>query len=216
MSVTTPRAGKPEDPRADDALEALLPPRRRTGAVVPAVAVLVLVLAWFSPQLLRPSVWDGSGGGRSTTFGPAGSQLLTTTVTSTDSWLPFTVERVGDVPGARVVGAWLVTGPDAVTAERGVEGSLVSADGYVAQVVSSPSGAQLPRRMAAGGPAALLVLWEVEDCDALQPEVEAVVTLRNVLGVTVVDTLPSFSAPSSDLVTAEAGAEDGAVVCDGR
>lgn len=178
------------------------------------LAVLVLLVAWFSPQLLRPSIWDGNGGGTATSFAGAEPQVLTTTVMDTESWLPFTVVGVGDVPGARVLGAWLVTGPDARTAERGVAGSPASAEDHLAEVLASPADAQLPRRVTSGGPTALLVLWAVDDCGALQADAEPVVTLRNVVGAGLTDRLPDFSAPRPDLVAVEAP-DTGPAVCTG-
>lgn len=203
MPLTTGLAGSPSDPRPDDTLEGLLPPRRsRTGAAVAVLAVLVLLGAWFSPQLLRPSIWSGSGGGALTTFTTPGPQVLTTTVTDTESWLPFTVQEVRDVPGARVVDAWLVTGAEARTAERGVVGTPSTVQDYLAEVLQAPEDAHLPRRVPSGAPVALLVLWEIEDCGALEQNAEPVATLRNAIGATSNNTLPSFAAPDPGLLAA--------------
>ncbi len=203
MNLTTRPASPPSGPPPDDTLEGLLPPRRRrTGAAVAVLAVLLLLVAWLSPQLLRPSIWSGNGGGALTTFTNPGPQVLTTTVTDTESWLPFTVQEVGDVPGARVVDAWLVTGAEARAAERGFGVTPATVEDYLAEVLQAPQEARLPRRVPSGAPVALLVLWEIEDCGALEQNAEPVATLRNAIGATTNDTLPSFAAPDPGLLAA--------------
>ncbi|GAA1434459.1 hypothetical protein GCM10009616_28960 [Microlunatus lacustris] len=208
MPLTTNPAGSPPDPRADDTLEALLPPRRRrAGATVAVLAVFVLLVAWFSPQLLRPSIWSGNGGGALTTFTTPGPQVLTTTLTDTESWTPFTLVEIEDVPGARVIDAWLVTGADARAAERGVAGTPATVEDYLARVLRAPGDAQLPQRLTSDGPAALLVLWAIESCAALEQGAEPVAVLHNVVGATTTDTLPSFTAPDRDLLAGSATTE---------
>lgn len=201
MPVTTSLFATFPDQPADGTLAGLLPPQRQhAGAAVAVLVSLVVLVAWFSPQLLRPSVWNGSGGGILTTFTTSGSEVLTTTLTNTESWTPFTVVEVEDVPGARVVDAWLVTGVGVRAAARGITGTPATAEDYLASVLSDPAGAHLPQRVRTGGAAALLVLWAVDDYTALEQDIEPVIVLRNVVGARTTDTLPSFTAPDPSVL----------------
>ncbi|WP_344554315.1 hypothetical protein [Pseudokineococcus marinus] len=209
--MTSSRDGSAPD--GAGSLEQLLPPRRRgAGATVAVVAVAVLLAAWASPQLLRPSVWDGTGAGVVATFTDAPSRVLTTTLTDTESWTPFTVVDVEDVPGARVVDAWLLTGADAEVAGRGVAEAPTTLDDHLGRVLPASGAGHLPQRLASGGPVALLVLWDVEDCGALVEGTEPVAELRNVVGARTTDTLADFSAPDVALVGAPEG-EATALAC---
>jgi len=175
-----------EPPVGDPTLAALVPaPTRTRNALLTTAAAVVLVAAWFSPQLLRPTldgttdgvVDVGSGG---TTAVPGTHRLATAVVLDPRAVGPLTVVAVDDVPGARVVGAW-VHGGDLTDASA----LLTWAD--------APSGS--PEGRAGALPAAvgegdqLEVLWQVDDCAAFDAAATVTVHLRSVLGMTTTNEL---------------------------
>lgn len=125
------------------------------------------------------------------------------TQTETESWTPFTLTEIADVPGARVIDAWLVTGAGARTATLGFAGETATVDEHLATVLETPADARLPQRVTSDGPAALLVLWQIDDCTALERDIDPVATLRNVIGATTTDALPYFTAPDPSFFTTQ-------------
>jgi len=194
MSATVPT---PVDPT----LATLVPrpsPWRNVVLVAVAFAALVVV-----PVLARPSIVPGSTGGGSTAF-PESRQVVTQLQVEAAGPLPVTVVAVDDVPGATVVGAWLLPA-DAM--ETGAPGGLPDGAAYVAAVDPHAADAALPHRLRAGERATLTVVWQITDCAALSTDDAPEAVLRTVLGTTSRDELPDWTGP------AQALEPDGSGVC---
>lgn len=185
-----------EQAPADPTVESLLP-ERSTGrnVALAAAGVLLLVAAWWSPAVLRPtveSVASGSWGVEGTDRGV----LATGQVVLHDGPAAM-VTAVSDVPGARVVGAWLAEW-DATTAPRAATGTARE----VAESLAGPDAA-LPALLGSGDDAALVVLWEVTDCAALVEGVEPEASVRGALGTTTTVALDALLGPAFDLTLLE-------------
>src|SRR4051812_34640865 len=186
MSATVPAP-------ADPTLATLVPrpsPWRNVALVAVAFAALVIV-----PVLAKPSIVPGSTGGGSTAF-PESRQVVTQLLVEGAGPLPVTVVAVDDVPGATVVGAWLLP-PDAMSA--GASGALPDGAAYVAAVDLGDARAALPPRLPAGERAALTVVWQITDCAALTIDDAPEVVLRTVVGTTSREELPDWAGPGAAL-----------------
>jgi hypothetical protein len=145
----------------DPTLEALVPRGSAARNVVLVLLALALLAAvWLLPPVLRPAVVTTSYGGGSVF--PAESREVTLTTLEPRGWGGVTVRGVDDVPGAHVVWAWVLEGDHVEGAVTTLAG-LGAAD-WVAQVIGAGDQDRLPRTVAAGRPATLVVLWQVDDC----------------------------------------------------
>ncbi|GIG30366.1 hypothetical protein [Cellulomonas marina] len=202
MTTTSPHSA------ADPALDALVPHGRRWHAVAGGAAVVALLgAAWASPAVLRPSL-DGGSSGSGGVFVPlTDDEVLVLTLVTPDAAAPFTLEAVGDVPGAHVVEAWLVTGDavDGLSSSVGAptDGPVDAATALAA--VPDLAAAALPVRVPAQpGEVGLLVRWAVDDCAALtaagpaDPATPPELRLRTVIGTRV-------ERPAPDLAALDAG-----------
>ncbi|GCD18890.1 hypothetical protein CTKZ_04520 [Cellulomonas algicola] len=189
----------PDGPLAvadDPDVDGLVPrPRRSAALAVGALVVAVLVGGWASAGA-RPSVVDPSGaaGGAARELG--GDQVLVGVDLVPGGVGRLTVESVGDVPGARVLGAWVAP----ATAQPGVgssTGGIFVEDGPV-PVPGEPfaDAVPLPARVPGDADSSLVVLWDVTDCAVVQRLVEGPqVRLRTLVGP-VTEHLPALAAPT--------------------
>lgn len=162
----------------DPTLDALVPrgSAARSAAFV-ALGLALLAGLWFLPPLLRPDVVGHSAGGSAGWF--AGDRRVVFFETLHPQG-PGEIRVLGveDVPGARVVDAWVLDGdhfvpPDAI--HPGPAGEPQSASDYLAVgVPAADESTHLPRWIAAGRTATLVVLWEIRDCGALSGELPSV------------------------------------------
>ncbi|OJV81090.1 MAG: hypothetical protein BGO37_16540 [Cellulomonas sp. 73-92] len=174
---------------ADPTLEALVPrPSRRGGAALVVLALAVLVAAWVVPALVRPTIGTGSSAaGREF---PAERRELVLAEITPGGWGGVTVNGVDDVPGAHVVGAWAVEGvSDALRTMPAVD---VASDEYVTRLGVTDAD-RLPRRVAPGRSATLVVLWQIDSCRTAADggAVSTPVHLRGPLGNARVETVPA-------------------------
>lgn len=188
------RGGTVEGPAPDPTVGTLLP-ARSTGrnAALAAAAVLALVGAWWSPQLLRPTIAPWSGG----TWGVApadGTVVATSEVWRTES-PGITLVRVRDMPGARVLGAWLTAGLD----EAGGPGPTEKVGEFIANLGAEP----LPGGLAGGTGATLVVAWEITDCTLLREDVGPTLELRSAVGAPGTVQLDPMLGPAYDLTLLE-------------
>lgn len=179
---------------ADPQVLGLVPaPRRRTVALTAALTALLLVGAWWSTAPV-PRLTDAhSGGGAADDLGDG--RVLVGVVLERGGVGPVDVLGVDDVPGARVLGAWLETTPAGAPDDDpfGPGGPGTPAPG-------SPLGdAQpLPARSEAGDGGWLVVLWDVDDCAALQEQAVApVARIRTAVGLAIDTPLPDLASPAS-------------------
>lgn len=184
-----------------DELAALVP-RRSTGRTVAMVIglLVVLVLVWSSPALLRPTLVAGSSyGGAAQTFSGSG-QVLTVVDLDPRAWPFAELTGVGDVPGAQVAAAWVLAVeegglfPGADPARPPVD-SLQ--EGYPDAAVEP--GGNLPYRFSGGQALQLAVLWDVVDCTALAVTVPHA-ELSTAVGATISDALLEMVAPDPELL----------------
>lgn len=204
-------AGAPHDPT----LDALVPRRSswRNWALV-IVAVAVLAVAWWSPTLLRPDMSTIPGAGGGTSYLTPSSGILNYVPVTVDAWPHADVVSVGDVPGLRLVGAWLVTDP-VVDQLRTPEREAGESDlDYVRRAYPGlvlDDSTALPQRFDEGSRTDLVTLWEVVSCEqfvatataadasgAFGPMVD--VTLRTAIGTTIERPFDTLMVVDEDLL----------------
>jgi hypothetical protein len=182
-----------EEPTGADPTLAALVPRRSPlrNTVLTGIAVLVLVAAWTSPAVIRPAIDPSYGGG----LGVVGDQVITWRSVEVRSWFGATLEHVEDVPGARVLDAWLVDGDEWIGPDpRTTATDHDDASSYVRAVVGSDRLADrtLPRRTDVDTEQFLVIVWDV-DCGALADPTDTVpVHLSTVPGFDRVDHMAIF------------------------
>jgi len=170
----------------DPTLEALAPRGSAWhGVALAVVAVLVLVAAWVVPAWARPTI-GGDGSAMGAEF-PSERRELVLTNLAPHAWGGVTVSGVDDVAGAHVVGAWAVEGNRGSNAPAGTRTS----DGDLARLGVTDAD-RLPRTLASGQPATLVVLWQIESCQTAARVADSVpVHVRGLLGVARVETVPA-------------------------
>jgi hypothetical protein len=194
MFDATPRA-----PLRDESLLQLVPaPTRGRNLVAMAAGVVALIAAFMSPLILRPALDpDDQFAGGSWQLLDAHQQVVATTTVRGNTWPRVEISSVGDVAGAHVVGAWLIdesifeTGRDPSDFESGVAYVEAALAGLAAASVA------LPQSLDRGESAVLLVLWSIDDCDALDvsPPAAARAELRTLVGSSRTENLAEIAAP---------------------
>lgn len=196
------------EPSPPDPTLASLVPRssaRRNRALL-GVALVLLVAVWVSPYVLRPSVATEDGGGSWSPL-PPHPEVVTSVDVEPKAWVDFSIESVGDVPGATATSAWLV--PNAVWPDdtdpaefgSGLEFLLAGAFG---DNLSAHN--QLPQRADRSQRSRLVILWEIADCSKLVDELAPDVQLRSILHIPSHQQLGAPAAPGSHYETlAEVG-----------
>lgn len=174
---------------ADPTLEMLVPrPSRLRGAALVVLALFVLLSAWVVPALVRPTIGtSSSAAGRE--FAAERRELVLTEV-APGGWGGLTVNEIDDVPGAHAVGAWAVEGiSDALRTMPAID---VASDEYVTRLGVTDAD-RLPRHLAAGRPAMLVVLWQIDSCRtaASGGAASTPVHLQGPLGNARVETVPA-------------------------
>lgn len=182
----------------DPTLEALAPRGSAWhGVTVAVVAVLVLVAAWVVPAQARPSVTGTGSSGAGIEF-PVEHRELVLVQLAPHGWGGVTVTGIDDVPGAHVLDAWAVTGTGGTLSNPPAPG--MASDEYVRQRLGVSSSDHLPRRLVAGRPATLVILWQIDDCRtaATAGAGATPVHLTGLLGTARVETLPVSPMLSPD------------------
>ncbi|MCL2316900.1 MAG: hypothetical protein FWC46_07455 [Actinomycetia bacterium] len=207
----------PAPSSADDELRSLVPRRTRlaTGLIGLACA-LALVTSWFVPAWFNPRL----GVGRSaSTSGLWNTPFVEASVQLPPSQPVVTVTGVDDIPGARIIAAWVTHdvapgfGDDqawnrivATTCDGTTCGPTPGAwrpsdaasliDALVAG--GSPlATAGLPQRVRPND--VLWVIWEITDCDAWPPNTSSVeVRLRGAAGIPTRQTYSGLPTPFDD------------------
>ena len=191
-------------PEPDPTLATLIPQRSiRRNLILAAAATLLLVGVWTSPHLLRPSVISNSYGGTAISLA-RGHQALATVELTPDAWPSVGVQSVGDLPGAKVAGAWVLPGPLAQPQAAADPANFTTGLDYLR--ASFPhanfgTASQLPQRLDRGEPAQLVILWDITDCARLVPGQEPQIELTSILGTKTYERLPDAFGPESALNT---------------
>ena len=166
---------------------------RLSKAGIGTVAVLVVLFVvgvWFYRGPLQPSVAGNPSG--SWSAAPPDIVLVRTDLDVT-GWPSVLLREVHDVPGAHVVGAWVV--PDVDEAQTGTANDPEAGD---AALGPDDSGL-LPQRLERGTTQDLVIRWEITDCDALVEGAQPEVALRSVVGTTRTEALDGTTGPAFDL-----------------
>lgn len=191
--------------RVDPSLEALVPRRSRfRNLALGAAGVAVLVGAFMSPAMLRPSVVSESDVSGSWSALAPHPWILAVVELQADAWPKVDVQSVADLPGARVAGAWVLADGLATFDDQLDPGAFASGEDFLEAALapgSLPVADALPRSLDLGETASLVILWEITDCSQLGAGVEAQVELKTVLGTTNHQGLGSLSAPGFDVQT---------------
>lgn len=203
VDATTAPTALPAD------LDALVPRASRWRAIaLIGLALAVLAGTWFSPALLRPSLDgapDSSGSSGSSSLFPG--QILTLSESSVRAWPSATLEGIDDVPGARVAAVWLLdTRPIDEAFETDANDAL-SMLRIVYSPAEVPEGGNLPAEFRTSDPVRLAILWDIDDCYALDENAEAFATLRTAIGTIARTPLPWAARPDR-LLDAEFADDD--------
>lgn len=203
-------------PESDPTLPTLIPqPSNRRNLLFASAALLLLVGVWTSPQVLRPSVVsDISGGG--TTALAIQHQVVTMVQLTPDGWPRVELQSVGDLPGARVAGAWVISGSVAQSEVMADPSDYPTGLAYLsASYPRSDFGAatRLPHRLDPGESAQLLILWDIADCTLLTEGRRPSVELGSILGSSTNEQLPDWASPWFAL---DADADTGNRICPAR
>jgi hypothetical protein len=193
-------------PGEDLTLARLVPrPSRMRDAVLILAAVLLLAAAWGAPAVVSPEVRPA---GMAQWIALASTrQVLTVTEVDLEAWPSATVVAVDPVAGAVPAGAWVIPGPwprdDGGVTDGGwfgAGGGDSDGDGEVpADLRAEMTPRQALSQRLDPGLHRLVVLWEVENCDALSGA-PPVVVLRGSLGVTTRRSLgATISGPAWDV-----------------
>lgn len=192
----------------DPSMERLAPrPSRVRNLFLVVVGIAALLAAWFSPTVLRASLSprDGSQAGSWSAL-PSHREVLTTSLLTAQTWPRVDVRSVDDVLGARVAGAWIVDASvreafddtlDESDYESGRSYVEASMPGFDAERDA------LPASLEHGHSAFLVVLWDIDSCEALETgqAAQATVGARTVLRTSRAVDLPDFAAPGFDVDT---------------
>jgi len=174
----------------DPSLASLVPqPSTLRNVVLVVGALTALAALALTPWLGHPTaVPIDSRGGAALLAGGA------ITSVDLDPSAAVTLVRVDDVPGAHVVDAWVVRDNHDGTARLPDPDLADTAAG----VTLGSSYDALPAHVTAHENAALLVRWTIDDCTALDEGAEPALVLRNVVGLSSMQTLPSWLGPQID------------------
>lgn len=155
--------------------------------MVALAAIALLVVVWWSPNVLRPSLgsagingWSGSSTATVDTPVPA---VLAQSPMVADGWRSVEIVEVEAVSGAQVAGAWVVPIPGSpgdgmFEAQSEQFTSTLDFARHVFDVAGIDEAMPLPRRVDVGEPFHLVVLWEVTDCAALDRTFSSEVSVR--------------------------------------
>jgi len=186
-------------PEPDPTLSTLIPQRSlRRNVLLASSALFLFVGVWTSPQVLRPSVVSNGAGTGAAILLARQHQVLTVVQLAPEGWPSVGVQSVGDLPGARVAGAWVFAGAvlESQVADRpdlyptGLEYLRASFPGRDFGAAS-----RLPHRLDPGKAAQLFILWDVTDCSLLTQTQQPPIELRSILGITTRQQLPGWAAP---------------------
>lgn len=163
--------------------------------------MLLLLAAWASPFVLRPSAVSDASGGTWVALAPH-HQVATVISLDPRGWPDVQIESVGDVPGAEVAGSWIFTDGEYGLGEGLDPDAFPSGLEFVRAALPARDfdAGQVPQRLARGVEAQLLTLWNITDCSVLDGR-PPVIELRSVVGTTTHEDLIELASPGFDLVT---------------
>jgi len=180
------------------------PSRARNRLLIVAGAV-ALVAAVFSPNVLRPSVNDPNGSSSgSWRVLSSHREVMTITSMTAQTWPRVDIRSIDKVPGARLAGAWMVDESALADFDDTLdESSYESAVAYIEAAMPGfdTENDALPQSLGHGDPAFLIVLWDIDSCDALDvvPTVPARIETRTIVRTSNTEDLPDIAAPGFDV-----------------
>jgi hypothetical protein len=191
-------------PESDPTLSSLVPRRSTRRNLLLASAVLLLFVGgWTSPHMLRPSVNSGRTFGSNTALARH-HQVLTTVELTPDGWPNVGLQSMGDLPGARVAGAWAFPGA-LIPSQVGTDPAdfTTGLDYLRASFPHNNFGqaSRLPQHLDPGESAQLYILWDITDCSLLTQDPQPQIELTSILGTRTHEQLPTWVGPISALST---------------
>ena len=187
-------------PELDPTLATLIPqPSIKRNLLLASTALLVLLGLWASLLVLRPSVVrDEFTNGTSTVLARQ-HQVLTVLGLAPEGWPYVGVQSVGDLPGAKVAGAWVFA--DAMVESQVANQPYLYPTGLDYLRASFPRGDfgaanRLPQRLDPGKPAQIFILWDITDCSLLTESQQPQIELTSILWIKTREQLPDWAAPS--------------------
>ena len=208
MSNATVDSPPAESSSPDPSMTRLAPTRSRArNRILVAAGFATLVAAWFSPNLLQPSI-DETNGAHAGSWSalPSHHQVLTMTSLNSQTWPRVGVRSVVAVPGAEVAGAWIAAESVIADGHDDVDDAdFDTGRDYLEAAIPALDfrADQLPRNVERGDTALLIVLWDIVSCDTLDSSSPppAAVRLRTVVGTRGQADLPDIANPAFDLAT---------------
>jgi len=190
----------------DPSMTQLAPrPSRTRDRLLLVAGAVALVAAVFSPNVLRPSVNEpnGSSSGIWSAL-PSHQEVMTITSITAQTWPRVDVRSIDNVPGARLAGAWLVDDSALADFDDALdESSYQSGVAYIEAAMPSfdAESDSLPQSLGHDDHAFLIVLWDIESCDAFDvvPTVPARVDTRTIVRTSNTEDLPDIAAPGFDV-----------------
>jgi len=155
----------------------------------------------FSPNVLRPSVIPDNGGysGMWSAL-PSQREVMTITSVTAQTWPRVDVRSISGVPGAQLVGAWMVDESvladfDETLDESSYESGLLYIEAAMPGFDAERDA--LPQSLGHGDLASLIMLWNIDSCDALDvvPKVPTRVESRTIVRTSHTENLPEIAAP---------------------
>lgn len=187
----------------DPTLATLIPRRStRRNLLLAVAAAALLVGAWASPNVLRPSITGNATAMESMPFAPA-HQVLVTVELTPQGWPNVGVQSVGDLGGAKVAGAWVLHGATAMPADVDPAKFANGLDYLRAawpQTRFETTG-NLPQTVEPGKPAQLVILWQITDCSGLVEGQSAQVELKSAWRTNTRQLLSDMAAPGYEVNT---------------
>jgi hypothetical protein len=126
---------------------------------------------------------------------------MTITSVTAQTWPHVDIRSIDDVPGAPLVRAWMVNelvlaGFDDTLDESEYESGM----SYVKAALPGLDIERdaLPQSLRRGDSATLIVLWDIDNCDAL-PQEGAQLKSRTFLGTSSTEIIPDIGAPGFDV-----------------
>jgi hypothetical protein len=181
-------------PESDPTLSTLIPQRSiRRNLLLVAVALLLLLGLWASPQALRPSVVPDSFAAGTSTVLARQHQVLTTVGLAPEGWPYVGVQSAGNLPGAKVAGAWVFAGAVGESQVANQPDLYPTALDYLRASFprfdfGAPS--RLPHRLDPGKPAQIFILWDITDCSLLTESQQPQIELTSILWIRTREQLP--------------------------
>ena len=117
-------------------------------------------------------------------------------------WPSLVLESVGDVPGAKVAGAWVLSVTSVSSQTPADPKDFTAGLDYLRAAFPREDfgpASQLPNRLRLGVVSHLYILWDIVDCSRLSAGDRPQVSLKSALGTVTHERLDYWTSPGHDL-----------------